>query len=706
MVLRGEGATWNENHLVPTLRNGRMEDVYWTYSYGPIDDEEGANGIGGVLVICTETTEQMVQQQRLAHHHDRFLELFEQAPSFMAVLRGPEHRFEMANPGYIRLAGNRQVVGQTVAEALPEAVQQGYLELLDRVYRTGEAYLAQSARFWLPGADGAPAQERFLDFVYQPIRDAGGAITGIFVEGVDVTERRAAQLQLSRTEQRLRLAMEASLLGTFDVELERGLVSFSSRSQTLFDLDRDVVSLHECFERIPAEEHDLVQTTIHAARAQGQGANYRIRHRVRRRDGTLLWINVVGAVSHHTQPDGSASERLTGVLWDVTEQQALMDELKQSDRRKDAFLATLAHELRNPLAPIRTAAYLLARPGLAMDRVADCAQVIQRQTRTMALLLDDLLEVSRITSGKLELRKAPVSVQAIVDAALEAMRPAIEAKGHALSVKVPEPAPWLEADAVRLSQVLTNLLNNAVKYTDRGGRLSIEVRHHGGDVEIDVVDNGIGLEMQTRPPLFKMFHQIHGQQDRAEGGLGIGLALSRGLVELHGGRLDAYSPGLGHGSTFRVTLPASVATPSGAQAIAAAPAVALQTSRRILVADDNIDAAESMAMLMETEGHEVMLAHDGPAALDTAETHRPDVALLDIGMPGFDGYELAARIRAADWGRNMLLVAMTGWGQRDDRQRALEAGFDVHMTKPVSVEAVMQLLAQRAPQTAAPTAKA
>jgi signal transduction histidine kinase len=371
--------------------------------------------------------------------------------------------------------------------------------------------------------------------------------------------------------------------------------------------------------------------------------------------------------------------------------------LRDADRRKDQFLATLAHELRNPLSPIRNAAYLLANVSLTPDRLAECAAMIARQSRSMAMLLDDLLDVARITNGKLELKFSPVPLQAIVDSAVEAVGPLVAARAHRLHVDVRDPRAIVDADLLRLSQVLTNVLTNAAKYTDAGGNIELTVRVADGQAEFIVRDDGVGIDRQVLPHLFEMFAQATDTLDRSQGGLGIGLSLARSLIEMHGGRITAASEGKGHGAVFRLTLPVVEA----ARGVAATERACddgragQRAHARILVADDNVDAASSVAMMLELDGYAVEIAHDGRQAIARADAVPPDAMVIDIGMPGADGYEVARHVRASAWGRDVLLVATTGWGQPEDKQRAIEAGFDAHFTKPVYPEHLRDLLAAR-----------
>jgi signal transduction histidine kinase len=365
--------------------------------------------------------------------------------------------------------------------------------------------------------------------------------------------------------------------------------------------------------------------------------------------------------------------------------------LRENDRRKDEFLATLAHELRNPLAPIRQAA-LISRSPEATDAQKEWSHdVITRQVQNMSLLLDDLLDISRITRGTLELRRQHTTLAHVVESAIETAQPAIDGKRHALSIELPDDSIPLDVDPLRLSQVLSNLLTNAAKYTDPEGRIRLEAGRRGDHVSIRVTDDGIGISADALPHIFTMFSQV--QSSRSSGGLGIGLALSRGLIELHGGQLTACSQGLGHGSTFEILLPAS--TVSRADAVQdATPELAPTRRRRVMVADDNLDAGESLAMLLRLDGHEVELAHNGPEALALFERMKPEIAILDIGMPGLSGYEVARRIRQKPESREVTLIAVTGWGQDADKSRAAASGFDHHFTKPVEPTALSQLLSE------------
>jgi signal transduction histidine kinase/CheY-like chemotaxis protein len=370
-------------------------------------------------------------------------------------------------------------------------------------------------------------------------------------------------------------------------------------------------------------------------------------------------------------------------------------ELREADRRKDEFLATLAHELRNPLAPIRHAVRLLESGEITQGQRRWAREVISRQVQRMALLLDDLLDVSRITRGRLDLKFEIVELKSLVMAAVETVRPLLDAKQHALSIELPDESITLKVDPLRLSQSLSNLLTNAAKYTDPGGQISLKVRLLPSGLSISVKDNGIGFDAQSFAEMFTMFAQVKSSIDRAEGGLGIGLALVKGLIALHGGTVEAMSPGLGRGSEFVIHLPATAVVARGEPAGAPDPKPAPEAGNerlKVVVADDNRDAADSMAMILRLSGHEVWVAHSGEEALQIGRQVSPDVMILDIGMPALSGYEVATAVRAETWGRDVLLLAVTGWGQAGDKDKAKLAGFNHHLTKPVDLDQVEQLL--------------
>jgi signal transduction histidine kinase/ActR/RegA family two-component response regulator len=561
-VMRGEAATWHENQLVPIFRHGALQDVYWTYSYGPIDEPAAAHGVGGVLVICTETTEQVLSERRITAERERFAQLFEQAPTFMCVLRGPNHVYELANPGYMQLVGNRPILGHALAEALPEAVEQGYLAILDKVYESGEAFLATAAEYASQAEPGGPVVTRFLDFVYQPIKDADGKVSGIFVVGFDATMR--------------------------------------ARADTA---------------------------------------------------------------------------------------------LRDADRRKDEFLAMLAHELRNPLAPISTAAEVLSRRNADDDTALRAAEVVRRQATQLTRIVDDLLDVSRISMGHVVLKRETLLLSEVIDQAMETAAPLWREKQHEISRHASLEPVYVYGDLARLVQSFGNVMTNAAKYTGPGGKIGIRVSAKEDVVKVEIIDSGAGISADFMPHIFDLFAQADRTLDRAQGGLGIGLSVVRKLVEMHGGSITARSDGLGCGSTFAITLPRAKAPRTQTTAMTDTRV----TPRRILIVDDNADAANSLSVLLKMDGHLTQPAFSAEEALAEAEGFSPEIVLLDIGLPGMSGYEVARRLRQIPACARSMIIALTGYGQAEDRERARAAGFDAHLVKPVDLAALTKLLARPDP---------
>ncbi|GGX92125.1 PAS domain-containing hybrid sensor histidine kinase/response regulator [Pseudoduganella dura] len=563
-AMRGH-ATYHENLPLTMQRNGYDEETWFTFSYSPMRDEDGRPA--GVFCACTETTEQVLSARHRAEEIERMRQLFQQAPGILAVVRGPEHVFEIANDAYRRLIGREDVVGRAVAEVLPEVRDQVFTALLDEVYETGEPHVGNEMPILLRRRPDSELEERFVNFIYQPIRDHRGAVSGIFVEGSDVT---AAVL-----------AMRA---------------------------------------------------------------------------------------------------------------------LQEANSRKDEFLAMLAHELRNPLAPIAAAAELLRLGAPDAERIQKTSAVITRQVEHMTKLVDDLLDVSRVTRGLVTLRRETLDFSAIVGEAVEQAAAPMQAKGHRVTVELPAAQPWVNGDRTRLIQVLSNLLNNAARYTPEGGDVAVRVTANGREVRAVVEDNGIGIPPGLLPHVFDLFTQAERSPDRSQGGLGLGLALARTLIELQGGHVGAYSTGAGQGSRFTVCLP-QVERPEGA-ALSQGQQDETRGARRrhLMVVDDNADAAQMLALLLETAGHSVAVCDDARQALAAVVASPPALLFVDIGLPGMDGYELVRRLRQLPETAMARIVAITGYGTPQDRARALEAGFDEHLVKPVHPKALYAILARLAGQ--------
>ncbi len=525
-----------------------------------------------------------------------------------------------------------------------------------------------------------------------PMLDEHGEIVEWFGAASDVTQRKLAQAALVESEERFRtLADNMSQLAW--MADEKGSISWYNRRWYDYTATTPEEMQGWGWKKVhhPAHVERVVETI---ARSLATGEPWEDIFPLQAKDGSYRWFLSRAVPIRNEQ---GKVVRWFGTNTDITEQRELEQALKEADRRKDEFLATLAHELRNPLAPIRTAAAIAGMPTATPAQVRWSYQLIERQVKHMGLLLDDLLDVSRITRGKLTLHPARVTLREMVHAAIETARPQIEGRRHALEVALPEDELALEADPLRLAQVLSNLLTNAAKYTEPGGRIGVSARRATDLVEITVTDTGMGIAPDQLERVFEMFTQLHPASHLGDGGLGIGLALARGLVELHGGSLEAKSDGIGLGAQFIVRLPLPQLE-AARQPPAPRAAVVTTASQRILVVDDNVNAADSLATLLRLQGHVVRTAYEGEAALSVAAAFRPDYVLLDLGMPRMDGFEVARRLRAMEHGAGAIIVAITGWGQEADRMRSNAAGFDYHLTKPVGPEVLAEVL-QRPPST-------
>ncbi len=419
----------------------------------------------------------------------------------------------------------------------------------------------------------------------------------------------------------------------------------------------------------------------------------------KRKDGSTFPMEL--AVSQfHT----GVHRRFTGIVRDITDRKRLERELRQrlveladADRQKNEFLAMLAHELRNPLAPMRNALHLMKMPGADEAVIEGARDMIERQLHYLVRLIDDLLDVSRIVRGKIELRKEVLNLATAIAQAVETAQPVIDARGHELSVGLPDAPIWVDADRIRLAQVIANLLTNAAKYTDRAGRIWLIAEQEGGQAVVRVRDSGIGIAPEMQSRVFDLFTQGDLSPAHSQGGLGIGLTLVKRLMDLHDGSVAVHSDGLGQGSEFVIRLPAVASTEAAGELAGRAEAtthVAGASKRRVLVVDDNVDAAESIAMILQLAGYDVRCIYDGPSVLQTATAYRPDVVVLDIGLAGMSGYDVARRIREEPDLKQTVLVAMTGYGQDEDRRRSQEAGFDYHLTKPVDPDVLQDFVAR------------
>ena len=588
------------------------------------------------------------------------------------------------------------LTGWTQAEAEGLALDQ-VLRLLDEATRAPAANPATRALLEgvVVGLSGntlllrRDGTELSIDDSAAPIRGSDGTILGCVVVFRDVAARR--QLEQERADRLSAARLLAAIVESSDdaivsKSLEGVIPSWNSGAQRLFGwAPEEAIGRH--ISLIIPPERAAEETEILARLRRGERIEHFDTVRVRRNGEPIHVSLTVSPVRDETGRVVGASK----IARDIGDRIRLEQTLVEANRRKTEFLAVLAHELRGPLAPLRNALAILER-GDAGPGVIDAARAtMQRQLDQLVRLVDDLIDISRISRDMIELRREPVALDAVLQHAIEATRPLVERAGQRLIVGASSEPIHLQADPARLSQVFGNLLSNASKFTPEGGRITVTGELQGTEAVVAVEDDGIGIPVDRLEVVFDMFTQVEHPLARSGGGLGIGLALVRRLVEMHGGSVSAHSRGEGTGSRFVVRLPAlegpaQVPAPS-------APDLAAMPPRRFLVVDDNVDTVSSLALLLKLRGHEARTAHDGREALRSVEEYRPQVVLLDIGLPELDGYEVCRRIRAQPWGRDIVLVALTGWGQEEDRRESKEAGFDHHLVKPVAYEALMSLLA-------------
>ncbi|HEX7843783.1 MAG TPA: ATP-binding protein, partial [Kofleriaceae bacterium] len=542
---------------------------------------------------------------------------------------------------------------------------------------------------------GGVPEDCSFQFNLAPMRDAAGSITGAMVTAVEVTEQVQARRAVEQSEAKLRRIVDSNMVGFLFGGVDGRVAEANDHALRVLGVARDQLPAVDLFAMTSPEDFEVSQRARATVLEHGICAPFEKRYI--RRDGSIVWVVVAAALL-----PGSADQTITFML-DISERKRseqrlaqLTMEAESANRAKDEFLAMLGHELRNPLAPIVTALQLMRLRGAEL--VERERTVIERQTQHLVRLVDDLLDISRITRGKTELKREPIEVAEIVAKAIEIASPLVEQRRHELDVQVAPHGLPVSADPARFAQVVANLLTNAAKYTEPGGRITITAARSGSDVELAVRDTGIGIAPEMLPRVFDLFVQERQALDRSHGGLGLGLSIVKSLVELHGGTVRAESAGRGQGTTMTVRLP-SRAPVAVALPLAAGPAhrtASATGGSTVLVVDDNHDAAEMLAAFLREMGHATRVAHDGVEALQLVEQFEPDLALLDIGLPVMDGYELAARLRRRFPARSLRLVAVTGYGQESDRKRVLEAGFDGHLVKPVDVTHLQRLMCELA----------
>lgn len=581
------------------------------------------------------------------------------------------------------------VIGCNVFDAVIPEHRPAYREFHRRVCG-GEA---ASICFEVVGLRGT---RRTMESSAVPLAMAGGVRCQLSISR-DATHRLASERALAQSHARLELSVMLSGIGFWHCDLPFGELGWDVRVKEHFFMAPDaLVTIEQFFDRLHPEDRQPTREAIEAS--IHQRTPYDIIYRtVNPLSGEQKWIRALGGVVYGT--DGTARQ-FDGVTVDVTaqkqDQQRLAElnaQLTEQDRRKDEFLATLAHELRNPLAPVRSGLEVLQRGGTP-EQTARTRGMMERQLGHLVRMVDDLLDVSRITLGKSTLKMQPVDFHSVADSALETTRPLLAASGHDLEVKIESRPLPLYADATRLTQVLANLVSNAVRYTPSGGRIRLSASVQADQLIVTVSDTGIGIPPEMLPRVFDLFAQVYPALDSSQGGLGIGLTLAKRLTEMHGGSIQAESAGPGAGSIFTVSLPLAT-LPLPAAAPAQTTRTRLAAPLRILVVDDNVDAAESLAFLLELEGHETRVAHNGHAAVAAAEEFQPHVGLLDVGLPDISGHEVARRLRASTrLSDPLVLIALTGWGSEQDRRQAQAAGFDHHLVKPVELVHLLDVIGE------------
>ena len=675
------------NHTTLIRRDGTQCPI--DDSAAPIRDESGR--VSGSVLIFRDVTAARKDAQNKARQllTARLLAAIVDSSDDAIISKNLKGIIQSWNSGAERLFGHAaaDAIGKHISLVIPPERIAEEDEIIARMSAGDRIHHFETERV---RADGRRIQ---VSLSISPIKDETGAVVGASKIARDITERKRAEAE----RQKFVTLVENStdFIGISDLDGTPTFVNHAGLELVGLRSFGEAMStpVREFF--FPEDQSWIMQDFFPQVLADGHGeVEVRFRHF---RTGDAIWMayKVIVLADESGKPNGFAT-----VSQNVTERREMLDEvralatnLSEADRRKNEFLATLAHELRNPLAPISNAVQVLRRRGAGdVDAVESSSELLERQVAQMSRLVDDLIDMSRITSGRIELRKERIDLSTVVTHAVETTRPQFRSMNQELRIAIPEEPVMLYADPARLTQVLGNLLNNACKFSNRGGKVWLTVAPENGDVDIRVRDNGIGMTQDEIPRVFDMFTQLDTSLERSRDGLGIGLTLVRTLVELHGGSITVHSEGRGRGSEFVVRLPrvAKGETMPATNHDAPAPVV---PRRRILIVDDNEDGATSLSMLLNLVGHQTFTANDGHEALSAFERIRPDVALLDIGLPGINGFEVARRIRELPFGREAVLIAVTGWGQEDDRSRSRAAGFDAHLVKPVNHEELTKLLA-------------
>jgi PAS domain S-box-containing protein len=647
--------------------------IFWVLQKGEIRYEQGVPvELCGVIIDISETVQ---AREALRESEERFARLAESMPQIVYVSNA-DGEVEYVNRRWLEYTGRPLIDRAGYASLVPREDYEKMIASWQHAFDNGEPFAAE---FRLKGVDDT--YRWFLTRAI-PVRDASGCITRWCGTSTDIDAQK-------RAHEELRLVTDHADVLLAHCDSEARYVFVNKAYTRRFGLTPEDVLGKTLIEVLGSAVYERIEPYVNRALA-GESVSFEIE----------MPYEQIGTrfMNCHYVPDIDETSRqvrgFVAAITDITERRQLEEQLREVDHRKDEFLALLAHELRNPLAPIRYAAGLL-KPGVPVEISSAARDVIDRQVGLMARLLDDLLDVSRLTRNALELRLEQLDLRAIVTATVDTVRPLFEAVNHRLDVAMPAEPAIVMGDHTRLSQVLTNLLNNAAKYTEPGGNIEVNVSCEGGEFVLRVRDSGAGIAPELLPKLFELFVQGDRRMTRASGGLGVGLSLAKRLVEMHGGSIEAYSEGLGRGSTFTVRLPPAVeVSASEPRAVSENVLPIFQRRHQLLIVDDNLDAANSLAILAQLAGYVTHIAGDGLAAIEMAELVRPEAIVMDLGMPRMSGFEAARWVRQQPWGKDTVLIAVTGWGQDEDRRRSREAGFDVHLTKPVDSAALLNHLQQ------------
>ena len=670
-----------------------------------------------LLARVSARIELSLLQKRLREERLALRELFAQTPMPIALLRGPSLVFEMANPAYLAVMSGRDILDKPLADALPEVAEQGFDELLRGVMRTGVPHLGSDVPLMLDRQGTGTFEQTYWTFIYAPLRNVAGEIDSVIAICNEVTEQVVARKAISDSEARYRHIFQTAGVAireqdftaakaAVDELIEAGVTDIrrhcerhpSFVSETLATVQ--IVDVNDATVRMfgASDATDLVGPLSRWATSDSEALF--VDTLVALAKGTRLLESEIRLESLSGEPIDvlctiafpAATSQLSSVLVtfvDITDRKRAQDALVESDRRKDEFIAMLSHELRNPLAALRSATQLVELTSTDQPKLRRATDVLDRQSAHMTKLIDGLLEVSRVARGKIQLEREALDLREVVAAVVADRRGPIERKGCTVSLALPAEPMWVEGDQIRLTQVFDNVIGNAHKFTESGGRIDVTMSDGADGVTVDVEDTGIGIRPEACSVIFEAFQQEPQDVARTAGGLGLGLALAKGLVDLHSGTISAFSEGIGHGARVRVTLPTT--SPLAPEEVT--DRESLPRSLRIVVVEDNDDAAEMLRELLELSGHEVRTAPDAMAGLRMIRERAPDVVLCDLGLPGLDGYGFARTVREDRTMSPLPLVALTGYGQPEDRKRAVAAGFDAHLLKPVDMGELNETLA-------------